>query len=500
MIHRMSRNARLGRKLLLASATLALLTAAAVIMLAVAILTLFRAGRLYSEVMAKWLSRAILTMWGVRLEAHRTEPFPKTQTVYVSNHSSTLDMFALVALGLPRTRFVGAEDLDGFLRWMAPLGIMSWLTGTLWAPPPSKPAERARWFQRTERLLRQTGGSIYLSPEGERVTTGRLGPFNSDNFQLAANLGAPIVPLYIEIPRDIDPGRGFDALPGTIHVHVKPTIPTRGWTPDSVRRHSETLRDRFVGIQEQLSSGRPAVASSSSAVPGMSDETSRERAIVAAFLSSSWYAEEEASSVVARLLRHPCSAEERDLLVAYAQEEDLHADLIEAHFRERGLTKGPPFWMHPLLRLARSRAALLLQFYSLELTAGVFYGAMASKTRDPGAKALIRRLLLDEAWHIRLHRGLLARELSRLSPRERLRMRALAWLYRRGMDAGARFQARQLAPVLGSDGRALPRKIAAHLRADLPGLFGRTNSRGFLDKTRTLQRRSSAAGPPSLDR
>ena len=69
--------------------------------------------------------------------------------------------------------------------------------------------------------------------------------------------------------------------------------------------------------------------------------------------------------------------------------------------------------MHPLLRLARSRAALLLQFYSLELTAGVFYGAMASKTRDPGAKALIRRFLLDEAWHIRLHRGLLARELSR---------------------------------------------------------------------------------------
>ena len=79
-------------------------------------------------------------------------------------------------------------------------------------------------------------------------------------------------------------------------------------------------------------------------------------------------------------------------------------------------------------------------------------------------------------------------------------MRALAWLYRRGMDAGARFQARQLAPVLGSDGRALPRKIAAHLRADLPGLFGRTNSQGCLDKTRTLPRRSSAAGPPSLDR
>jgi 1-acyl-sn-glycerol-3-phosphate acyltransferase len=85
------------------------------------------------------------------------------------------------------------------------------------------------------------------------VTTRRLGPFNNDNFQLAADLGAPIVPLYIEIPRDIDPGRGFDALPGTIHVHVNPAIPTCGWTPDSIRWHCETIRDSFVGIQEQLS-------------------------------------------------------------------------------------------------------------------------------------------------------------------------------------------------------------------------------------------------------
>ena len=204
----------------------------------------------------------------------------------------------------------------------------------------------------------------------------------------------------------------------------------------------------------------------------MNDQANREQAIVAAFLSSSWYAEEEASSVVAKLLRHPCSAEERDLLVAYAKEEDLHADLIEAHFRERALTKGPPFWMQPLFHLATSRAALLLQFYHLELMAGIFYGAMASKTRDLGAKALIRRLLLDEAWHIRLHRGLLARELARLSPRERLRVRALALLFRLAMGVMARFQVHQLAPVLGPDGRALPRKVSAHLRADLPKLFG----------------------------
>ena len=223
----------------------------------------------------------------------------------------------------------------------------------------------------------------------------------------------------------------------------------------------------------------------------MSDQTSRERAIVAAFLSSSWYAEEGASSLVAKMLRHPCSVEERDLLVAYAKEEDVHADLIEAHFRERGLTKGPPFWMQPAFHLVRSRAALLLQFYHVELMAGVFYGAMASKTRDPGAKALIRRLLLDEAWHIRLHRGLLGRELARLSPWKRLRMRALAFLFRLAMGVMARFQVRQLAPVLGPDGGALPRKVAAHLRADLPQLFGQPHPDGCPDNTRIVEQQQA---------
>ena len=241
---------RLGRTVLLASATLSLLTIAAVIMLAVAVVTCFRARRLYTEVMAKWLSRAILRIWGVRVEVHQVEPFPGTQTIYVSNHSSTLDMFVLVGLGLPNTRFVGAQDLDGFLRWMAPLGIISPLMGTLWAPPPSQPAVRARWFQDTERLLRRTGGSIYLSPEGERVTSGRLGPFNKDNFELAANLCAPIVPLYIDIPRDIDPGKGFNTLPGTIHVYVEPAISTRGWTPEGLEANAEMVRDIFVKFHQ----------------------------------------------------------------------------------------------------------------------------------------------------------------------------------------------------------------------------------------------------------
>ncbi len=250
------RRRRLARTVLLAAMTLSLLTIAAVIMLAVAVVTLFRARRFYSEVMAKWLSRTILEMWGVRVEVDQAERLSEAQTIYVSNHSSTLDMFVLVALGLPNTRFVGAQDLEGFLRFMAPLGIMSYVMETLWAPPPSKPAERAAWFRETERLLRRTGDSIYLSPEGERVTTGKLGHFNRDTFQLAADLGAPIVPIYIDIPAEIDPGRGFAALPGTVRVRLRPAISTRDWRLEDLGSNTEKVRDVFVKIRAELQPDR----------------------------------------------------------------------------------------------------------------------------------------------------------------------------------------------------------------------------------------------------
>ena len=86
---RRSPSRRLARKVLLAVATLALLTTAALIMLAIAAVTFFRIRRLYSEILAKRLSRAILTLWGVRVETHQAEPFPQTQTAYTFNHSST---------------------------------------------------------------------------------------------------------------------------------------------------------------------------------------------------------------------------------------------------------------------------------------------------------------------------------------------------------------------------------------------------------------------------
>ena len=81
-------------------------------MLVVAIPTLFLARRFYSEVIGRWIGRTVLRIWGIDYTTHYSEPLPDRQTIYISNHTSTLDVMLLISLGLPRARFF----LSGYLR------------------------------------------------------------------------------------------------------------------------------------------------------------------------------------------------------------------------------------------------------------------------------------------------------------------------------------------------------------------------------------------------
>lgn len=230
------------------AASFLVMTGGALVMLCAAALTGFRRRRVYSERIAAPLGRLLLRIFGVRFVVHAAAPFPQQQVVYISNHTSTIDMFVLIALALPNTRFF----LSGHLRKLLPLGLIGYLIGIFWTVPQTFTEQRKAIFARAGRVLARSGESVYLSPEGERITSGRIGHFNKGAFHLAAALRAPIVPLFIAIPQAMDPGKGLDARPGTVHVHVGAPIATGDWRVADVERHRDAVRAHYERWHAQL--------------------------------------------------------------------------------------------------------------------------------------------------------------------------------------------------------------------------------------------------------
>lgn len=247
-LKRFQERCRLG--LLLVTCAL-IMTAGSLVMLVVAIATLFKARRLYAEGIAARLGRIGLRLAGVRVVVHQDDPLPATQTIYISNHTSTLDVFVLLSLGLPNARFF----LYGKLRKILPLALIGYLIGIFWTVSQEFPKKRTRIFQRAGRVLRRTGESVYLSPEGTRVASGDIGHFNKGAFHLATDLGAPIVPIYISIPKAMNPGRGYRFRPGVVDVYFKPPISTKSWKLEDLDRNRTVVRDLFVRMHEEIGHG-----------------------------------------------------------------------------------------------------------------------------------------------------------------------------------------------------------------------------------------------------
>lgn len=217
-------------------------------MLVCAVMTAFRYPRWYRETLAGAMGDMVLCLWGIRLVV-RGSPPSQGQVVYISNHTSTIDMFALIALRLPNTRFF----LSGYLRKLLPLGLIGYLIGIFWTVPQAFPEKRRRIFSAAAKTLRRSGESVYLSPEGERVTTGRMGHFNKGAFHLATSLRAPLVPLYLHVPREINPGKGLNARAGTVEAFFRSQIATSDWREQDVEINRDRMRDFYVRWHDEIS-------------------------------------------------------------------------------------------------------------------------------------------------------------------------------------------------------------------------------------------------------
>jgi len=231
-----------GPQQLRIAATFVLVSVATVLMFFLSLAAMFQAKHFVRRVVLEPCAELALKLWGIRRVLSIESAPPPGQVVYISNHTSTLDIFLILAIRLQNIRFF----LWGELRKFPPIAVIGYLLGVFWTAPQSQTERRRDIFRRAARILRESGESVFLSPEGGRVTSGNIGPFNRGAFHLCVSLGAPLVPIFIDIPRAIDPGRGLKAKPGTVTIYVKPAIDTTGWTEENVAVKKEEVRDLFI--------------------------------------------------------------------------------------------------------------------------------------------------------------------------------------------------------------------------------------------------------------
>lgn len=153
--------------------------------------------------------------------------------VFVSNHQSWYDVFAIGGTIPKHFRFVAKKELASI-----PLFGLAWrLAGHISIDRSDRNAA-IESLHRAGELLRRDNGAVIMFPEGTRSRTGELLPFKKGAFMLALGMDVEIVPTMCVGTRDIM-GKG------DWRVHRGPII-LRFGEPVDTTVHDESMRDELI--------------------------------------------------------------------------------------------------------------------------------------------------------------------------------------------------------------------------------------------------------------
>lgn len=162
-----------------------------------------------------------LWVGGVRVVEHDAERKRGAQHIFVANHLSNFDVFALAAK-LPWIKFVAKAEV-----FRVPLlGPAMTRAGMIPVERANRKSAFASYAEASDRIKR--GASVGVYPEGTRGSAYPLRPFKKGPFVLAIQMQAPVVPVLVYGALERQVKGEFKVYPGTIHMHYLPAIPTTG--------------------------------------------------------------------------------------------------------------------------------------------------------------------------------------------------------------------------------------------------------------------------------
>jgi len=194
---------------------------------------------IYQRCMHAWC-RAIVRISGVKLVVHNPDRMSAIDGhVYISNHVSWYDIFALASV-IPRYTWIAKSELKKI-----PLfGHAAKAAGIVFIERDNRKAAFESYKHAAEDVKR--GRSVIICPEGTRGRDYHLRPFKKGPFVLAIASGAPIIPTIVYGTREVMPKGSFRIKPGTVHIHLLEPVPTQGYTYDDRTRLMEIVWSRMA--------------------------------------------------------------------------------------------------------------------------------------------------------------------------------------------------------------------------------------------------------------
>lgn len=232
------------RTVLLTVATLLTLTVGMILMTLFSLVTLGQAQNFIIRLFSRSIGHLVLFFAGVKVNfigAPITRP-----AIYISNHSSTLDIFLIITLGIPKVRYVAKYEL----LYNPFFGVMGWLTGQIFIKRQDS-AKAVATLNRAYEKIRGNGLALFVAPEGTRQESGKIGPFKKGAFRMAIDLRYPIVPIHFAGARQLCPGKTLRVKPGTVTVRYHPVIDTSAWRLENLDEQIARIRQCYVKWEEE---------------------------------------------------------------------------------------------------------------------------------------------------------------------------------------------------------------------------------------------------------
>lgn len=191
-------------------------------------------------------AKTILWVCGIRLRVNGLENInPGRPYIFVSNHMSYFDIFALLAVLPLDFKFILKKELMH-------IPLFGWAVRRAQhiSIDRKNPREAVTGMNAAVSRIK-SGTSVLIFPEGTR-SDGHLLPFKRGGFQqLVLKSGCDIIPVAIENSQNIVPRKSKRINKGTIFIEIGRPISVQGYSKRNLGELVESTRELIMGMKSR---------------------------------------------------------------------------------------------------------------------------------------------------------------------------------------------------------------------------------------------------------